>query len=416
MYNKNNKIKGVATLTRKKLVLEDALSLLLSAANPLMRQEEIALVAAEDRVLAANLYAKIDQPPFDRSALDGYALQQEDVVKASLQNPICLKVTQKIFAGDFSDLPLQKGEAARIMTGAPIPPGANCVIAKEETNNGEEQVVFFAGLGNKSNICQKGEDVLKDTLLLAAGESLNYVQLGLLAGQGYTHLPVFAKPRVGLMATGDELLPAGTPLRPGKIYDSNSTMLGSRLATLGCEPVFAPHYADDPQGLALTIKELAKECDAIITCGGVSVGDRDFLPLIAGMLGGKNLFLGLALKPGTPTLAFFYQGLPVLCLSGNPFAAATSFELLGRPLLEKLAGQKIPKNRRLQAVVKGSFNKHSHFRRFVRGYYWAGEVSIPDSGHSSGILSSFAGCNCLVDIEAGSGTVKKGDLVEIVLI
>lgn len=323
---------------RGKTPVEEAVARILNALDVPEKTEEISLLQALGRVAAGDVCARVAQPPFDRSALDGYALRAADIAAAGPETPVTLPVSRYLCAGSDPGGPLAPGTAARIMTGAPVPAGADCVLRQEDTESDGQTVTFHAPVEARANVCFAGEDIAPGKCLVPAGTRLDEVSLGLLAGQGVQTVTVYAKPRAALMPTGDELCSPETPLRPGKIYDSNGPMLAARMLRLGAEPTLLAAGPDDPAALAGKLARLLAEYSLVITTGGVSVGDRDYLPQAAEEAGAKLLFYGIDAKPGTPALAAGKDGHVLLCLSGNPFASFATFELLARPALAKLQG------------------------------------------------------------------------------
>ena len=398
-----------------RLSVEEASALLCRCAAP-VRRETLPLTRALGRVAARDLFAVMDQPPFDRSPLDGYALRHGDLEGACAEAPAVLPVCRRIFAGDPPGDPIPRGCAARIMTGAPIPPGADCVVRQEDTDLGEKTVRIFVSLSAHDNICDRGEDLRSGAPLFPAGTVLTPAHLGVLAGQGMETVEVFARPRIGVLSAGDELVSPGTSLTPGKIYTSNQFYLSARLEQLGMEPVISEVHGDDPQALSAAVTALLAECSAVVTTGGVSVGQKDYMPAVCQRLSAALLFHGVAVKPGSPMLAMTVQGKPVVCLSGNPFAAAATLEAVARPMLLRLAGRRDCTLPRTSGVLTAPFRKASPGRRLVRAILTDGKVTLPAGGQVSGVLSSWMGCNCLIDIPAGSPALPAGTEVEVILL
>nr|WP_317323496.1 gephyrin-like molybdotransferase Glp [uncultured Flavonifractor sp.] len=394
------------------LSLEKALSLMSGGLSPL-EPEQLPVMRALGRTLAADVAAPMDQPPFDRSPLDGYALRAADIAGADREHPIRLPVVDTLYAGDAPRRPLGPGQAIRIMTGAMLPEGCDCVLRQEDTDRGDP-VAVYAALPSYKNYIHRGEDYRAGSLLLNAGARLDAAALGVLAGAGITEVPVCRRPRVGVLTTGDEVVEAGQPLPPGKIYGSNQVLLLARLAELGISAA-GRHAADSPAAVAEAMAELLADCDLLITTGGVSVGDKDIFHQALPLLGAERVFWKVNLKPGTPAMFSRYGGKPILSLSGNPFAAFTTFELLARPLLAALSGEPhlLPQQR--QALLTTRYGKPSPRRRFLRGRYEEGRVELPE-GHSSGQLASLLGCNCLVELPAGSPPAEAGQTVQVWLL
>ena len=401
---------------RTLISLEEALSLLTGSAAPLGR-EEVPRSAALGRTLAEDVTAPLDQPPFERSPLDGYALRAADTAGASPEHPAILRVVETVYAGGVPSRPIGLGEATRIMTGAMLPQGCDCVLQHERTNNGFETVELYAPLSPRDNYCDRGEDYRTGDLLLPAGTVIDAAAVGVLASAGISSVPVLRRPLVRVLSTGDEVVsPDVHPLPAGKIYGSNQDLLTARLHELGLPDAEGALIGDDPQAVAHEMARLLSgPWDLLITTGGVSAGDKDIFHDALPLLGAQRIFWKVALKPGTPAMFSLWNGKPILSLSGNPFAAAATFELLARPLLAALSGEDRFLPRRTTAVVEGSFPKGSQVRRFLRGGCHEGRVTLSGK-NASGLLSSLVGCNCLVDLPAGSGPVSSGDTVSVLLL
>jgi molybdopterin molybdotransferase len=302
------------------------------------------------------------------------------------------------------------------MTGAPIPAGATCVIRYEDTDNGKDYVRVPLSLGEHKNYRFRGEDLQQGQRILSKGEPITAAHIGVLASQGFVEAPVFARPKVGILSTGSELISGDQPLKPGKIYDSNHFALGAKVLALGAEPVFGPPAADDPQTIAQRVEELLKTCDFMVTTGGVSVGDRDYMPLVGEILRANQLFRGVQMKPGGWVTALCKASALVLCLSGNPGAAAISFDLLAAPVIRRLAGAAQAFPQRISCLLKEPFPKTSDNRRFLYARQERGEITGIQPGYVSGSLSTMVGCNCILDIPAGTPPLSVGDRVEVVLL
>lgn len=398
------------------LGLEQAQGLLLDRAEKIEETEEVALWDAAGRILAADIYAGHDQPPFPRSPLDGYAVQSTDIRNASRERPARLAVIDEVVAGHVCVRRVEPGTAVRIMTGAPIPDGADCIVGQEDTDYGEKTVKIYGAVRAYENYCYAGEDYEAGTRILKKGTLLGHIETGILASLGLDKAAVYRRPRVSVLTTGDEILLPGERLEPGKIYDSNLYALVTRLHYLGMDVIKKGRLGDDPEAVAAWIRETAGRSDIIVTTGGVSVGKKDIMHEVAEGLGCERIFWRIAVKPGMPTLCVRYRGKLMICLSGNPFGAAVNLELLVRPLLAVLSGRNDLALKRVRAETKSEFPKKSGVTRYVRGYYEEGKVWIPEGSNASGILSSMCGCNCLIEIPAGTPGLKKGDKVWVVLL
>lgn len=416
-WNINTKQEYEQMLKKEQMIsVEDAISILTNYTPLFHNVQEVSLMDGLGKVLAEDVIAQYAQPPFPRSPLDGFAVNAEDVVNATSTSPVTLTIVGEIFAGQMYEKTLEKGCAVRIMTGAPIPDGANTVIRQESTTYDKQFVQIFESAKAYANYCPAGEDYEVGQTILTKGTYLDGINIGVLASMGYDKVFVYQTPNIGVISTGDELAIPGNPLQKGQIYDANRYLIQARLLELGISSTFSIHCNDDVKEMVSLMKEKAEDTQLIITTGGVSVGTKDIMHEVVEQLHAKKLFWKVDVKPGSPTLAAVYHNTLFICLSGNPFGAAVNFELLVRPILAQLMKNPIWKTKQKQAILKGSFPKESKRRRFVRGYYQDGVVTFKDTKHSSGILSTFIGCNCLIDIEKGNQGLKEGDRVWIHLL
>jgi len=400
----------------KDLELTQAIDILLENVQPVETTEIKGILEALSRISAQDVVAPIDNPPFDRSPLDGYALFAEDSTGASREKPVKLKVVGKLYAGDYTDIAVKSNEAIRIMTGAMIPQGANCVIRQESTNYGEGIVEIYEPLKAYQNYCYSGEDFKKGTKLISKGEKLNFVHLALLASMGYTTINVYTQPKVALLITGDELVTPGSDLERGQIYNSNLFLIGARLKELSIMPVYLQQSGDDVDIVIQKLKQAVSVADLVITTGGVSVGEKDIFHKVLPKMGADQKFWKVKLKPGTPAMFSTFENKPILSLSGNPFAALATFELLARPMLGKMARDGSLLTTTATATMETDFSKRSNGKRFVRAVYQNGKVRLPENGHASGMVASMKDCNCLVEIEAGNNGTKKGEVVKVIVL
>lgn len=402
---------------RERLTVEEAAACMTDTVQAIEETETLPLSQCGGRILAQDMVAQIDNPPFDRAPIDGYACRACDTAGASREHPVRLTVMEEIDAGGYSDRFVEQGQAVRIMTGAMIPAGCDCCLRQESTDYGEQEVEIYEQMKPHDNYCDKGEDFRAGTLMAARGTKLGYVEIGNLAGMGCAQVPVYRKPRIALLTTGDEVMLPGEPLRPGKIYNSNRFLLEARLKELGCEPWRVDSLPDDGVAVAAGIREAVTDgADLVITTGGVSVGKKDILHEAIPMLGAQKLFWRVKLKPGTPTIYSLYHGVPVVSLSGNPFGAITNLELLVRPMLAKMMQDESMTATVTEGIMEDAFPKASQGRRFIRAAYRDGRVHLPAGLHSSGVLSSMRGCNCLVDIAPGTEALRVGDKVKVWLL
>ena len=399
----------------QRIELERAAALLTQGASPL-GVENLPLSGCLGRVLAEDCLALQDQPPFDRSPLDGYALRAADLEGASPERPARLAVVDRVCAGDVARVGVEPGQAVRIMTGAMLPAGADCVVRQEDTDRGEPVVSVYVSLGRHANYVFQGEDYRAGSRLLPAGTVLDAAAVGLLAGAGLARLNVCRLPFVAVLSTGDEVVqPHVRPLPPGKIYGSNLHLILARLRELGFQSLAGEQAGDDPARVARAMGRLLETYDVLITTGGVSEGDKDVLHAALPLLGAEQVFWRVRAKPGTPAMFSHLGGKPILSISGNPFACAATFELLARPLLAALSANPALLPRRARAALTDGFSKPSPQRRFARGICRDGAVT-PAGKDSPGLLSSFVGCNCLIDIPAGSPALEAGAQVDVLML
>lgn len=378
--------------------------LALAEAAPIKDVEDVAVADAEGRVLATDLHASLDLPPWPNSAMDGYALRVADWTGEPLP------VSQRIFAG-HAPQPLQPGTCARIFTGAPVPAGADCVEMQENTEVLDDQRVRFSeALHAGQNIRPQGQETRAGELVLVAGTRLGPIELGLIATLGHARIPVVRRVRVAVLSTGDELVEPGLPLGPGQIYNSNRRLLCSWLQRLGCEVVDGGILPDD---LQLTRQSLGRldSVDLILSTGGVSVGEADYLG-IALREAGELALWKLAIKPGKPLTVGQYNGVPVIGLPGNPASTLVTFGLLTRPYL--LRRQGVQEVKPLQFAVPAGFDwpKAGNRREYLRARLEQGRAQIYRN-QSSGVLRSAAWAEGLVEVLEGT-TPRQGDIVQFI--
>lgn len=363
-------------------------------------------------VLSEDVYALLDMPPFSRSAQDGYALCSKDSIGATGENPVKLKVTGKIYAGDHLDVQVRPGEAVRIMTGAMVPAGADCVLRQEDTDEGEDVVQIYKEVEPGCSICFKGEEYKKGHTLLHAGTKIDAAALAVASGNGIMELPVYRRVKAAVVSSGSEVVELGTPLTPGKIYNTNTVYMKARLHQLGAQVMMSRTVGDELEIMEEALKEAANQAELVITTGGVSVGQKDLTEEALLSIGAEILFHGIAIKPGMPTLAAEKDGVLFIGLSGNPFSAAIPFEMFVREILSLKMGDPDLKLRRETLTAVTGFSKNSRRRRFLRGKAEGKEVWLSDQ-QANGQMRSMVGCNCLIEMPAGSGPVKAGDKVEV---
>lgn len=396
--------------------LEQAIDLLLAHAAPVRETERVPLLDAVGRTAAEEVRAGFDNPPFDRSPLDGYTFAAASTRAASAEHPVRLHVIGEECAGDFFAGTVGAGECVRIMTGGAIPAGCDCVVRQEDVREDGDAIHVSFPSEPYENYCCAGEDIKKGTLLIQKGQVITAAHIAVLASEGYGDVSVYRRVRAAVASTGDELLQPGEPLQPGKIYNSNLYLLAGRLKELGAEVTVLGSVPDDVERAAEVIASYADRVDLFLTSGGVSVGKKDIMHGVVPALGAERLFWRVCMKPGAPAIAYMRGAMLGIALSGNPFAAYATFELMARPVLARLSGRSEVLPIRRRAVLADAFPKDCPGRRFLRARIEAdGRVSLPDQ-HESGTLFSAAGCNAFVDVPAGTKPLPAGTEVDIVVL
>lgn len=386
--------------------VEDALQQLLAmaAAAPIREQETLALEDCDARVLAQDLVSTLDLPPWPNSAMDGYAVRLADWTGEPLV------VSQRIFAGQAPQ-PLAAGTCARIFTGAPVPEGADCVEMQENAVvHADERVSFTEALHIDQNIRPQGQETTVGELVLTAGTRLGPIELGLAASLGHDRLAVIRRPRVAVLSTGDELIEPGLPLGPWQIYNSNRRVLCSWLTRMGCEVIDAGILPDDLEKTRNCLAGLGA-VDLILSTGGVSVGEADFLG-IALREEGELALWKLAIKPGKPLTFGHFRGVPVIGLPGNPASTLVTFALLARPYLLRRQGVQDVEPLRVEVPVGFVWPKPGNRREYLRGRIEQGKAIIYRN-QSSGVLRSAAWAQGFVEVLEGT-TLEIGDTVNFI--
>lgn len=400
----------------EQVTVEQALEYILKNTTKINETEIISVIQAVGRILAEDMTAGFDNPPFHKSPVDGYACRAQDLNGADREHPVYLKVVEEIDAGAYSERIVRSGEAVRIMTGAAIPEGCDCCVYQEMTDYGEENVAVYCERKQGDNVCFQGEDFKKGDVLLKAGTKIGFVEAGILAGMGLTEVPVYRLPKVALLTSGDEVVDPGKPLPKGKIYNINQTLLAVRMKEFGISIAQIETIEDDPQKMADALLEASEKVDFIITTGGVSVGKKDIMHEAIQLSGGERVFWKILMKPGMPTLFSVCNGVPVLSMSGNPFGVAVAVDVLARPALQKLKRDEALCLVRVEGTMADSFTKRGKGRRFIRANYRNGKFYLPEGLHSNGVLASMAGCNCLIDWRPDAPKLEAGDYAEAILL
>jgi len=392
---------------------DDALARIL-AGVPTLPAVDSPLLDALGLVLVDDVAAGRDVPPFRNSAMDGYAVRGDDVASA----PVELRVIGEVAAGGFPDRAVGPGEAMRIMTGAPMPDGADTVVRVEDTDNASDVVTIAAATQTGTATRQAGEDLRKGETILTKGTVLRAAEIGLLASDGRARIRVRKRPRVAVYSTGDEIVDLDAPLERGQIRDSNRYTLASAIRAAGAEPWVRGIVRDSPDALRAALRE-GLAADAIVTSGGVSVGDHDHLKPVLSELGTID-FWAIAIRPGRP-LAFGElkdgdRRVPIFGLPGNTVSALVTFEIFVRPALLRMQGRANVSRPKARARLLEPVDKIGALRVFARGIHDsdAGTVRLTGS-QGSGILRSMALANCLIDLPVGPSRIEPGTVVDVIL-
>jgi molybdopterin molybdotransferase len=386
------------------LSVEEALARLLAQAHPIIDAESVPTASAHGRVLAQPVVAGVDVPPMDNSQMDGYALRCADVPAAGAT----LRVTQRIAAGHPGQ-PLEPGTAARIFTGAPVPPGADAIVMQEATSATGDQVTINEMPKAGAWIRRAGSDVQRGSTILDAGHRLRPQDCGLAASVGVARLTVVRRPRVAVFFTGDELVMPGEPLPPGRIYNSNRFVLRGLLERLGCQVIDLGIVPDDYERTRRTFVEAAARADIIVTSGGVSVGEEDHVKPAVQAEGTLDLWQ-IAMKPGKPLAFGAVAGVPFIGLPGNPVSSLVTFLLFARPFILRRQGVADVAPKVLPLRADFDWPRPDKRREFLRVRVNADGGLDIFANQNSGVLTSTSWADGLVDHPANS-TIARGQTV-----
>ena len=386
--------------------------LLLEYSRPVDR-ETVALDESRGRILAEDVRAQLAIPDFRKSPYDGYAFRAEDTAEASRENPVMLEILEEIPAGSFPTKEVTAGTAVKILTGAPIPAGADAVIPFEKTEFTERQVTLFTPMKAGDNIIRIGEDVDEGTLLAGCGSVVDLGVAGALACQGMDAVRVYRRPLVGLISTGSELREPGEVRNPGQIYNSNRYSIQFALEQTGCRTKYLGLAGDETEKIADLIEQALAQCDAVVLTGGVSVGDYDLTPAAMEHIGARILARGCAIKPGMACAFAEKNGKLIYGLSGNPASSITSFYAVVQPAIRKLCGLSEPIPAQIDLILADGFPKPSPTTRLLRGAMDPGTGRFyPADRQGNVAISSMIGCNAMAVIPKGSPAIAAGTSVK----
>ncbi|MFX0080949.1 MAG: gephyrin-like molybdotransferase Glp [Candidatus Hodarchaeota archaeon] len=398
--------------------LEDALEKLFSKIQ-LNSYEEIKVNDSLNRILAIDIVSEMNIPPFDRSAMDGYAIKAEDSFNASPKNPKKIGLVGTIEIGESSNFILNKNEGIKISTGAPIPEGADAVVKIEDTEIENDIISVYISIPPGKNVSKKGEDIKKGTHVLSGGTELKAEHIALLTSLGFAKVKVRKKPKISVFSSGDELLEPGTPLQPGKIYNSNTSMISTLVRIYGGIVTRGETIKDDKEVIKNKLIEAAQDSQIIIFTGGTSVGTKDYLPEIINETG-TILSHGIAQRPGSPVLIGFLSESLIFCLPGTPVAAYVSFLKIVGLAIRKMLGCAVldPRTELIASIsrdVPVSGLGYLHYLRVNLEKSQEGFIAIPVKLKGSGVISSLTFSDGIVEIPPHQEGLKKGDKVKVKL-
>lgn len=395
----------------------EALGIILESVQTL-ETETLPLTRALHRVTAHPILAPLSLPPFDNSAMDGYALFAADTAEAQPESPVRIPVLATVAAGDLPVTPLPPLSATRIMTGAPLPQQADTVLRLEDAVEEAGVLLVRHAVPIGDHVRHAGEDIHAGERVLQAGEVLTPAKLGLLAGLGLAGVTVYRKPRVAILTTGNELVEPGETREIGQIYNSNQYAMWAALEAAGAEPVMLGTARDEKEATEQLL-EAALGCDAVVTSGGVSQGDFDWVGRALERMG-KVHFTQVAQRPGKPLTFATVRGKPVFGLPGNPAATLVAMEVYVRPAIRRMLGYRQPERRRFQAVLAEPLSAPKGREQYLRAWVdydpETGFQARLTGGQGSGNLKSLASANALIIVPADSGPLAEGDRVEILLL
>ncbi|MFI3210442.1 MAG: molybdopterin molybdotransferase MoeA [Peptostreptococcaceae bacterium] len=371
---------------------------------------EVNLLDAVGSYLAESIFSPINNPPFNKSAMDGYAVNFDEKLE--------FEVIGEVFAGDIFNGEVKKNQAIKIMTGAKVPNECTFVIKKEEVIISDDKINLTRTPNKDENICFIGEDITKGQLLVQKGKKLDYSDIGIISSSGVDKVQVYKKPKIAFLTTGDEVIDIGENLLDAKIYNSNKYSILSRLKELGYECSLVKHLADDIENISNEIEKISTNFNLIITTGGASVGDKDFVIKSVLSANGEILFNKVKIKPGSAVIGSKINDTLMISLSGNPTASLTTFELLVKPILSKLSGNDTNELMIEDAFLDSELKKKNNVRRFARGRYYFEDglqkVEITQVKSGNGILSSTLNSNCIIEIDKGVHELEKDQKVKII--
>ena len=404
---------------RKLLSLDEAKQILKQNFSPKpVGVERVSLSEAHDRVLAEDVVAPMDVPPFDRSTVDGYAVKAVDTFDADEDRPVALKLCGQVNVGEPPSVIVENGMTAEIVTGAPLPKGADAAVMLEYSSRNDDNVFMHRSVSKGENVMEAGSDIQKGETILRRDQRLSSREIGVLAALGLIEVDVYKRPRVAILSTGAEVVEPGKPLPSGKIYDVNAYSFSAAVLECGGEPINLGIVPDDRNQLKAAVKKALNSADAVITSGGVSVGPKDIIPQVVDTLGKPGVIISrIAVKPGKPTTIAIVDGKPVFSLPGHPTSSLLMFHMLVRPIIRKMAGRPEETPSVLKAVAATRMFPAKGRRTFVMvnlNYDKTGQLFVsPVPTGLSGAITTLAKASGFVEIEEKQQFIDVGAEINV---
>jgi len=408
-------------LFRKLVSVDEAKKILAKNFTPKpVGSEIVALSEAYDRVIASDVVSRYDIPPFTRSTVDGYAVKASDTFGAEENRPVALRLRGTVSIGEAPKVRVQKGTLAEIVTGAPIPEGADAIVMVEYTDKKGDAVLVRQAVSQGENVMMAGSDIRKGETVLEKGAVLSPYEIGALAAVGSVKVSVLRRPKVAIFSTGAEVIEPERPLTPGKIFDINAHALSAGTQECGCEPLNMGIVQDEHGPMKTAFQKALKTADAVITSGGVSVGPTDIIPKVLDTLGKPGVIVhGIAIRPGKPTTIAVVNNVPVFSLPGHPASSLMIFHLFVRPVLIRMAGRKEPETAKVKAVLSErlfpSRGRRTYVTVTLRKDRSSRIIASPVSTGLSGAITTLSKADGFVIIRENQQFIEKGALVDVEL-
>jgi putative molybdopterin biosynthesis protein len=404
---------------RKLVSFEEARQILKKSFSPKpLGVEQVSLFEVYDRVLAEDIMAPIDVPPFDRSTVDGYAVKAVDTFGADENRPVPLKFCGQVTVGESTNIVVENGMTAEIATGAPLPKGADAVVMVEYSIRRDDTILIHHSVSKGENVMEAGSDIHRGETILRRGQRLSSREIGVLAALGLTEVYVYERPRIAVISTGTEVVEPGKPLPPGKIYDINAHALSAAILECGGKPVNFGIIQDERDQLEAAVEKALNSSDAVITSGGVSVGPKDIMPQVLDTLGKPGIIVsGIAVKPGKPTTIAKISGKLVFSLPGHPTSSLLMFHMIVRPIICKMAGRTEETSPMFKAVAATKMFPARGRRTFVMVKLTSDKtgklLASPVPTGMSGAITTLAKADGFVEIEEKKQFIDVGTMVNV---